>query len=169
MDRNASRTSVRSPADAAALFPAEALAGPGERMLLALLDRDGGLLGTERIAAGDGGTLSYDPSRVARRLAETGASWFLLVHNHPGGNPALSETDAAGVRDALLRPPPLLLRFLDFLAVAPPERPGGAPRFESFRLGPAGRGLAFARAAFYGGGRPGAAGRRKPLPATASR
>lgn len=161
--------SVRSPADAAALFPAEALAGPGEKMLLALLDQDGGVLGDEWIAAGAGGSLAYDPSLVARRLAEMGAAWFLLVHNHPGGNPTLSETDAAGVRTSLLRPPPLLFRFLDFLAVAPPERPGVAPRFESFRHGPAGRDLAFARAAFYGEGRPRAAGRRKRLPAMASR
>ena len=140
---------VRSPADAARLFPAAALAGPGERMLLAPLDADGAVLSLEWIAAGAGGSLSYDAGLVARRVAETGAAWFLLAHNHPGGDPALSETDASGVRAALLRPPPLLFRFLDFLAVAPPAEPGGPPRFESFRFGPAGRGLALAHAPFY--------------------
>ena len=107
--------SVRSPADAARLFPAEALSGPGERMLLAPLDAAGAVLSLEWIAAGDGGSLVYDAGLVARRLAESGAAWFLLVHNHPGGDPSLSETDAAGVRATLLRPPPLLFRFLDFL------------------------------------------------------
>lgn len=141
--------SVRSPADAARLFPAKALSGPGERMLLAPLDAAGAVLSLEWIAAGDGGSLVYDAGLVARRLAESGAAWFLLVHNHPGGDPSLSETDAAGVRATLLRPPPLLFRFLDFLAVAPPSEPGAPPRFSSFRFGPAGRGLAFARAAFY--------------------
>ena len=141
--------SVRSPADAARLFPAKALSGPGERMLLAPLDAAGAVLSLEWIAAGDGGSLVYDAGLVARRLAESGAAWFLLVHNHPGGDPSLSETDAAGVRATLLRPPPLLFRFLDFLAVAPPAGPDAPPRFSSFRFGPAGRGLAFARAAFY--------------------
>ena len=140
---------VRSPADAARLFPAAALAGPGERMLLALLDAGGAVRSLEWIAAGDGGSLAYDAGLVARRLAETGSAWFLLAHNHPGGDPALSETDAAGVRAALLRPPPLLFRFLDFLAVAPSAEPGGPPRFSSFRFGPTGHGRAFARAAFY--------------------
>lgn len=140
---------IRSPRDAVRLFPAIMLGWQDERMLLVLLDSEGRVLLHEWIAAGTGGALAYDARVIAQRLAETGAAWFLLIHNHPGGNPALSETDAAGVREVLLRPPPLLFRFLDFLAVAPSEETGGTPRFASFRFGPAGERLGFARASFY--------------------
>jgi DNA repair protein RadC len=140
---------IRSPGDAVRLFPALALTGPNERMLLVLLDTKGTVLSREWIAVGTDESLVYDAGLVARRIAETGAAWFLLVHNHPGGNPALSATDAEGVRAVLLRPPPLLFRFLDFLAVAPPAKPNAPPRFSSFRFGPAGNGLAFALAPFY--------------------
>lgn len=142
-------STIRCPGDAVQLFPADALGGADERMLLVLLDAKGTVLAREWIAAGMGGTLAYDAGLVARRIAETGAAWFLLVHNHPGGNPALSATDAEGVRAVLLRPPPLLFRFLDFLAVAPPAGPNASRRFESFRFGPAGNGMGFALAPFY--------------------
>ena len=144
---------IHSPGDAVRLFPSDALSGTNERMLLVLLDAKGTLLSTEWIASGTDEGLTYDTGIVARKIASTGASWFLLVHNHPGGNPELSETDAAGVRKVLLRPPPLLFRFLDFLAVAPPEKPGDPPRFASFRFGPAGDGLGFVLAPFYSEGK----------------
>lgn len=143
---------IHSPGDAVRLFPALALAKPDERMMLVLLDGEGVVLSVEWIAAGTGGALAYDARLVARRLAETSAAWFLLIHNHPGGNPALSETDAEGVREVLLRPPPLLFRFLDFLAVAPRTKPGVPPPFSSFRFGPAGSRMGFALAPFYSDG-----------------
>lgn len=118
-------------------------------MMLVLLDEGGHFLAREWIAAGTGWALVYNAALVARRLVETGAAWFLLIHNHPGGNPALSDTDADGVRRVLLRPPPLLFRFLDFLAVAPPAEPGAPPPFSSFRFGPAGEGMGFVRVPFY--------------------
>jgi DNA repair protein RadC len=121
-------------------------------MLLVLLDAEGHVLSCEWIASETGEGLAYDAGRIARRIAETEASCFLLVHNHPNGNPALSATDVEGVRAVLLRPPPLLFRFLDFLAVAPPTEPNASPRFSSFRFGPAGNGLGFALALFYSDG-----------------
>ncbi len=142
---------IHSPGDAVRLFPADALTGLDERMLLVLLDAEGRVLSGEWIASGTGGALAYDAGLVARRIAETEAAWFLLIHNHPNGNPALSATDAEGVRAVLLCPPLLLFRFLDFLAVAPGEESDALPRFESFRFGPAGSGMGFARAAFYSG------------------
>lgn len=149
MDIRLPSSSICCPGDAVRLFPRNALTWPGERMLLVLLDEQGVVLLREWIAAGTEGTLAYDTGLVARRLSETGAAWFLLVHNHPGGNPAFSKTDVEGVREVLLRPPPLLFRFLDFLAVAPGGTPGSPPRFTSLRFGQAGNGMGFARAPFY--------------------
>lgn len=140
---------IRSPGAAVRLFPTVVLNGPEERMMLVMLDEEGHFLAHEWIAAGTGWALVYNAGIIARRLAETGAAWFLLIHNHPGGNPSLSETDATGVRHVLLRPPPLLFRFLDFLAVAPAATPDSLPQFSSFRFGPAGECLGFVRAPFY--------------------
>ena len=123
----AAASTIRSPGTAVRLFPAAVLDGPDERMMLVLLDEGGRFLAREWIAAGTGLALVYNAGLIARRIAVTGAAWFLLIHNHPGGNPALSGTDAEGVRRVLLRPPPLLFRFLDFLSVAPPAKPE-APR-----------------------------------------
>lgn len=71
--------------------------GPGGRecLYLMMFAADGATIGTVEI---EGGRASVDVPlpQLARRIAETGAAYLFLVHNHPGGiaRPSIADIEA---------------------------------------------------------------------------
>ncbi len=57
------------------------------------------------------------PTEVFRHAFLTSAKTFVLIHNHPGGNPAPSDSDKDVIRELERQSEVLHFRFLDFIIV----------------------------------------------------
>jgi DNA repair protein RadC len=66
-----------------------------EVMLAVAIDGLGNFLAEVEIAAGGAHGIAVRPRDVLRPILRTGASSFVLVHNHPSGDPTPSKNDVA--------------------------------------------------------------------------
>ena len=71
------------------------------------------LIGMEVISNGTHDTLLVSPSAVFRSAIVMGASAFVLVHNHPSGDPTPSESDIKVTRDLVRGGQLLKIELLD--------------------------------------------------------
>lgn len=69
-----------------------------EVMIAVALDGKNHLLGEVTVAMGGAHSLAVAPRDVFRPLIRTGASAFILLHNHPSGDPKPSPEDVAMTR-----------------------------------------------------------------------
>ena len=89
------RERVATPAVVAAWFGARIGGLDHEEMWVLSLDGLNGLLGAKRVAQGARHGCSVTARDILRLGLADGAYTILLVHNHPGGDPAPSEQDIA--------------------------------------------------------------------------
>jgi DNA repair protein RadC len=78
-------------------------------------------------------TLAY-PRDILRPVIAAGASGFILVHNHPSGDPTPSPADRAMTRKVSEAAKLMELRFVDHIIVGRPA-PGRLPWFSFRRIG----------------------------------
>jgi DNA repair protein RadC len=64
-----------------------------EQVWLIALDSRNGVIARRRVAEGGLHGCAIQPSDVLRAALSVGASSFILVHNHPGGDPTPSRQD----------------------------------------------------------------------------
>ena len=88
-----------------------------EEMWAAFVDNGNRLLAWERLSKGTVNAAPLYPREVAKQCYRLGASGFVLVHNHPGGNPAPSASDIELTREMALVARTMKLRFLDHIIV----------------------------------------------------
>ncbi len=94
------------------------LAGcPHEECWLALVDQRNRLTSWECLRRGGVAEVSMKPREVFETALLRKASGIIMVHNHPGGNPAPSEADKTFTAELQRLAPQLGLRFLDHVIV----------------------------------------------------
>ncbi len=116
----------------------DALVGPEMRMLrvesvrVLLLDTRARLMQMEEITTGSHDTALFPMREILRPVLVYGAHAFIVVHNHPGGDPEPSNADIRAT--LLLRDSAELmhLRLADHVIIGRPG-PNGEPGFTSLR------------------------------------
>lgn len=88
-----------------------------EESWLALVDAQNRLIGWERLQRGTISSVSVQPREVLEIALLHKASGFILVHNHPGGNPLPSRADLDLTKELQNLAPHLGLRLLDHVIV----------------------------------------------------
>ena len=90
------RPSCRSPEEAVTLMAPEIAARPNEELWVLPLDPRLGLISQARmISRGSPSGTEADPAVIMRTVLSAGASSFILVHQHPSGDPSPSADDRA--------------------------------------------------------------------------
>lgn len=92
-----------------------------EESWLALVDAQNRLISFERLRRGSVSSISLQPRDVLEVALLRKASGFILVHNHPGGNPRPSKPDLDLTEEIKNLAPHLDLRFLDHVIVTSGE------------------------------------------------
>ena len=90
---------------------------PHEECWLALVDRRNRLMAWERLRRGGIAEVAIYPRDVLEAALLRKASGIILVHNHPGGNPAPSQEDRLLTEELQRLAPRMGLRFLDHVIV----------------------------------------------------
>jgi len=102
-----------------------------ERLVVALVDTRLRHLATLEVSRGTLNETAAHPREVLRPVIQRGAYGFILVHNHPSGDPSPSQADRHFTRRLAEAAELLQLRFIDHLVIGRP-RPAADPYF-SFR------------------------------------
>jgi len=90
---------------------------PHEQVWILLLNGRNLLMGAVRLSEGGLHGAALRPADVFRPVMVAGASAFVLIHNHPSGDPTPSAADLELTRNLLGVSEPLGLHFLDHLVV----------------------------------------------------
>lgn len=88
-----------------------------EESWLALVDAQNRLISWERLRTGSVSSISMQPRDVLEAALKRKASGMILIHNHPGGNPAPSRPDLELTAEIQELAPHLGLRLLDHVIV----------------------------------------------------
>lgn len=102
-----------------------------ESLRVLLLDRRLGLLRVEEISRGSASETIAHPREILRPAVIHNAHAFILVHNHPSGDPTPSSADTrttVALRDAARQ---LIIEFHDHIILGAPRK--GGPAYYSFR------------------------------------
>lgn len=102
-----------------------------EKLLVALLDTRLRHAGTVEVSTGSLTETSAHPREILRPVITRGAYGFVIIHNHPSGDPAPSRQDETFTRRLIEATDLLQLRFLDHLIVGRPD--AGRTPYYSFR------------------------------------
>lgn len=102
-----------------------------EKLLVALLDTRLRHAGTVEVSNGSLTETSAHPREILRPVITRGAYGFVIIHNHPSGDPAPSRQDETFTRRLIEATDLLQLRFLDHLIVGRPD--AGRTPYYSFR------------------------------------
>ncbi len=92
-----------------------------ERVLALYLDANWKLIWVATIAEGSVGGASPEIQTVVRNALDVGATAFIVVHNHPSGNPEASRSDLLWTKRLAEVSSDLGLRLVDHLIVASGE------------------------------------------------
>jgi DNA repair protein RadC len=102
-----------------------------EQLLVALVDTRLRHTGTVEVSTGTLTETSAHPREVLRPVITRGAYGFVLLHNHPSGDPTPSLADDRFTRRLIEAADLLQLKFLDHVIIGRPE--GGRLPYFSFR------------------------------------
>ena len=111
------REVLATPQAVARMAQSRLAACPHEECWLALVDQRNRLTAWERLRKGGVAEVPVQPRDVFEAALLRKASGIIVVHNHPGGNPAPSEADKAFTIELQRLAPQLGLRFLDHVIV----------------------------------------------------
>jgi DNA repair protein RadC len=126
------RPRVASPADAANLLMSEMMFLEQEHLRLVLLDTRNRVLGTPTIYIGSLNTSVIRIGELFRAAIKANAAAFIVVHNHPSGDPSPSPEDVNVTRQLVSAGKLLDIEMLDHIVI-------GHQRFVSLKE----RGLGF--------------------------
>jgi DNA repair protein RadC len=101
---------------------------PRESLRVVLLDTRHRLLHAEEVSLGTINESLAHPREILRPAISHGAYAFVLVHNHPSGDPTPSEADRALTRRIREAADLLQIHLLDHVIIGR-ERPGAPPYF----------------------------------------
>lgn len=102
-----------------------------EQVVVAVLDTRLRHIGTNVVSVGTVSESSAHPREVLRPVITRGAHGFVLIHNHPSGDPSPSRADELVTRRLAEASALMQVRFLDHVIIGRPT-PGRSPYF-SFR------------------------------------
>ncbi|TAE73992.1 MAG: JAB domain-containing protein [Verrucomicrobia bacterium] len=102
-----------------------------EKLLVALLDTRLRHAGTIEVSSGSLTETSAHPREILRPVITRGAYGFIIIHNHPSGDPSPSRQDQIFTRRMVEAADLLQLRFLDHLIIGRPD--AGRSPYYSFR------------------------------------
>lgn len=102
-----------------------------EQLVVATLNSRLRHIGTTVISVGGVSTTSAHPRDIIRPVITRGASGFVLVHNHPSGDPSPSRADEKITRNLLEVAALMQVTFLDHVIIGK-QAPGRLPYY-SFR------------------------------------
>jgi DNA repair protein RadC len=102
-----------------------------EQVWVAVLDTRLRHIGTTMISMGTVSESTAHPREVLRPVITRGAYGFILIHNHPSGDPSPSRADEVVTRSLLEASNLMQVKFLDHVIIGRPS-PGRMPYF-SFR------------------------------------
>ncbi len=108
---------IERPADMAGYFNMVAEEEMGECLFIAHLDGRNTLIGFEKIYSGTSTGLSVKIGEVLRSVIASSAAGFVLVHNHPSGDPQPSDEDYRLTSDVLKAARLMDIEFLDHLVI----------------------------------------------------
>jgi DNA repair protein RadC len=101
---------------------------PRESLRVVLLDTRHRLLHAEEVSLGTINESLAHPREILRPAISHGAYAFVLVHNHPSGDPMPSEADRALTRRIREAADLMQIHLLDHVIIGR-ERPGAPPYF----------------------------------------
>lgn len=113
------------------LLAADLRAEPQEVLTVVLLDTRLKLLGTEEITRGTINETIAHPRDVLHHVVRRRAHGFILVHNHPAGDPSPSSADRTFTRRMREGAEILQVSFMDHIIIGLPA--AGQPGYFSFR------------------------------------
>jgi len=102
-----------------------------EQVLVAVLDARLRHIGTTMVSMGTVSESNAHPREILRPVITRGAHGFVLIHNHPSGDPSPSRADETVTRRLAEAAKLMQVVFLDHVIIGRPS-PGRAPYF-SFR------------------------------------
>ncbi len=102
-----------------------------EQVVVAVLDTRLRHIGTTVVSIGTVSESSAHPREVLRPVITRGAHGFVLIHNHPSGDPSPSRSDEVVTRRLVEAAKLMQVHFLDHVIIGRPS-PGRMPYF-SFR------------------------------------
>lgn len=102
-----------------------------EQVVVATLDTRLRHIGTTVVSVGTVSESAAHPREVLRPVITRGAHGFILIHNHPSGDPSPSRSDETVTRRLVDAAALMQVRFLDHVIIGRPA-PGRCPYF-SFR------------------------------------
>jgi len=111
------KSRVTSPADAANLLMSEMMFLEQEHLRLILLDTRNGVLGTPTIYKGSLNTSVVRIGELFRAALRENAAAFIVVHNHPSGDPSPSPEDVAVTRQIVQAGKLLDISLLDHIVI----------------------------------------------------
>jgi DNA repair protein RadC len=96
MAKRRARPTCRSPEETVALMAPEIAALPNEELWVLPLDNRLGLIaGARMVSRGSPSGTEADPAVILRMVLSAGSSSFVVVHQHPSGDPSPSVEDRA--------------------------------------------------------------------------
>ena len=110
-------TPLRNSADAYALLRDEAAVWDRERFISILLDNKHRLIGIEEISVGSLTQTVVAPREVFKAIILANAAAFMVLHNHPSGDPTPSQEDIAITRRLREGADLFGIRFLDHIVI----------------------------------------------------
>lgn len=90
---------------------------PHERVLVLYLDCEFRLIHMARIADGATSGVGGDLARIVHLGLDVGATGFVVVHNHPSGDPTASKQDIVWTRRLIRLATELRMRVVDHLVI----------------------------------------------------
>ncbi len=104
---------------------------PHEQVMVAAVDARLKHMATTMVSMGTVSECTAHPREIMRPVITRAAYGFVLIHNHPSGDPSPSRADESMTRRIMEVANTMQVRFLDHLIVGKPS-PGRSP-FYSFR------------------------------------
>ena len=104
---------------------------PQEQVVVAVVDTRLRHIGTNVVSVGSVSESTAHPREILRPVITRGAHGFILIHNHPSGDPSPSRADEAVTRRLIEAASLMQVHFLDHVIIGRPQ-PGRAPYY-SFR------------------------------------
>lgn len=104
---------------------------PHEKLLVVLLDTRLRCISTHEISTGTLNFTAAHPREVLRPVLHGNAHGFLMIHNHPSGDPSPSKADELFTREIIAAAELMRFRLIDHLIIGRPSD-GRVPWF-SFR------------------------------------
>lgn len=102
-----------------------------EQVVVAVLDTRLRHIGTTVVSVGTVSESNAHPREILRPVITRGAYGFILIHNHPSGDPSPSRADELVTRRLVEAATLMQIKFLDHVIIGKPS-PGRAPYY-SFR------------------------------------